>query len=75
MLSRVSLRVWTGRAALAAAGATGLVYAYSPGMRRSVSFWSTVAPFVVEFEAIKARATAGKSVLRLGKARACKKTT
>ena len=25
-------------------------------MRRSVSFWSTVAPFVVEFEAIKARA-------------------
>ena len=56
MLSRVPLRVWTGRAALAAAGATGLVYAYSPGMRRSVSFWSTVAPFVVEFEAIKARA-------------------
>ena len=56
MLSRVRLRVWTGRAALAAAGATGLVYAYSPGMRRSVSFWSTVAPFVIEFEAIKARA-------------------
>ena len=25
-------------------------------MRRSVSFWSTIAPFVVEFEAIKARA-------------------
>ena len=56
MLSRVRLRVWTGRAALAAAGATGLVYAYSPGMRRWVSFWSTVAPFVIEFEAIKARA-------------------
>ena len=56
MLPRVSLRVWTGRAALTAAGATGLVYAYSPGMRRSVTFWSTVAPFVVEFESIKARA-------------------
>ena len=56
MLPRASLRVWTGRAALTAAGATGLVYAYSPGMRRSVTFWSTVAPFVVEFESIKARA-------------------
>ena len=56
MLPRVSLRVWTGRAALTVAGATGLVYAFSPGMRRSVSFWSTVAPFVVEFESIKARA-------------------
>ena len=56
MLPRVSLRVWAGRAALTAAGATGLVYAYSPGMRRSVTFWSTVAPFVVEFESIKARA-------------------
>lgn len=53
---RASLvRAWTGRAALTATGAAGLVYCCSPGMRRSVTFWSTVAPFVVEFEFIKAR--------------------
>ena len=50
------LRLWAGRAALGAAGTIGMAYASSPGMRRSVTFWSTVAPFFFEFECIKARA-------------------
>ena len=50
------LRLWAGRAALAAAGTIGMAYASSPGMRRSVTFWSAVAPFFFEFECIKARA-------------------
>ena len=47
------LRLWARRTAVAGVGAASLAYASSPGFRRSVSFWSTVAPFVVEHYLIK----------------------
>ena len=34
----------------------GVAYASSPGLRRSVQFWTAVSPFVAEFQYIKARA-------------------
>ena len=37
-------------------GAFGLAYASSPGFRRSVTFWTTVTPFVVEHQCVKLRA-------------------
>jgi len=47
---------WAQRGALATAGAAGAAYASSPGFRRSVTFWSTVTPFVGEYQGIKLRA-------------------
>ena len=45
------------RGALASAGiAVGTAYVSSPGLRRSVTFWSTVAPFMAEYQGIKLRA-------------------
>jgi aarF domain-containing kinase len=48
---------WARRGALATCGvAVGAAYASSPGFRRSVTFWSTVAPFFLEYQGIKLRA-------------------
>ena len=49
-------RLWGRRALIGCAGGTAAAYAASPGMRRSVDFWSTVAPFFAEYQYIKARA-------------------
>ena len=48
------LRVWARRSALGLCGAVGIGYSTSPGFRRSVTFWSTVAPFVAEYYCIRA---------------------
>ena len=50
------LRKWLARGAGATAGAAGVAYVISPGFRRSVTFWSSVGPFLVEYKAIKAHA-------------------
>ena len=49
---------WARRGAVATCGvAVGAAYASSsPGFRRSVTFWSTVAPFFLEYQGIKLRA-------------------
>lgn len=46
------------RPAGGAALAIGAVYAACPGFRRSITFWSTAAPFFAEYKYIKARAWA-----------------
>ena len=51
------LRLWARRGAIGATGAAGVAYASSPGFRRSVTFWSTVAPFFAEYQVVKARAS------------------
>lgn len=60
MLARWSRRAAGGRVvpavASCGAGAFAVAYASSPGFRRSVTFWTTVAPFFGEYQAIKARA-------------------
>ena len=43
-------------AAVAVPVAGVCVASTSPGFRRTCEFWSTLAPFLVEFQAIKARA-------------------
>ena len=50
------LKLWLRRGALGGAGVFGVAYASSPGFRRSLTFWTTVAPFFAEYEAIKAKA-------------------
>lgn len=47
---------WAGCGALGVVGVAGVAYATSPGFRRSVTFWSTISPFMIEFYGIKARA-------------------
>ena len=54
MSSRIG--VWARRSVLGVAGGVGLAYASSPGFRRSVTFWTTIAPFFAEYQGIKARA-------------------
>ena len=49
-------RRFATRRAFATAGVAGAAYAVSPGFRRSVCFWSTVAPFVGEYQSIRLRA-------------------
>jgi len=49
-------RRFATRGAFATAGVAGAAYAVSPGFRRSVCFWSTVAPFVGEYQSIRLRA-------------------
>ena len=50
------LRTVARGAGVTLVGGAGLAYASSPGFRRSVTFWSTVAPFFIEFNGIKLRA-------------------
>ena len=50
------LRTAARGAGVTIVGGAGLAYASSPGFRRSVTFWSTVAPFFLEFNGIKLRA-------------------
>ena len=50
------LRRWAQRSVLGASGAAGIAVACSPGARRSLVFWSTVAPFFAEYQLVKARA-------------------
>ena len=56
MLRPTTLRRWAARGAVGVVGAAGVAYASSPGFRRSVTFWSSIAPFYLEHRAIKARA-------------------
>lgn len=51
-----AVRRFAARAALGATGVAGFAYATSPGFRRSVTFWTTVSPFVLEHQCIKKRA-------------------
>ena len=50
------LRLWVLRGAIGTAGALAAAYASSSGFRRSVHFWSAVAPFFAEYQVIKLRA-------------------
>ena len=50
------LRTVARGAGVTLVGGAGVAYASSPGFRRSVTFWSTVAPFFLEFTGIKLRA-------------------
>jgi len=44
------------RGAVGVVGAAGVAYACSSGLRRSVFFWSSVGPLVVDYQMLKARA-------------------